>query len=336
MDYRILGRSGIKVSRLCLGTMMFGGPTDTTTSHRLIAKASESGINFLDTADAYNAGKSEEVVGTAIAGNRHAWILATKIANRVGKGPNEGGLSRKWVIQGAEACLKRLGTDFVDILYLHKEDHATPLETTVRALAELVRAGKIRHFGVSNYRSWRIAEICRLCDDIGIDRPIVSQPYYNAMNRQPEVEQIPAAMHYGLGVVPYSPLARGVLTAKYRPGEAPEAGSRAARQDKRMLETELRAESLDIAQTIRKHAESVGTTAAHFAIGWVLNNRLVTASIVGPRTEAHLDDYLAALTYRFTAADEALVDGLVPPGHPSTPGYNDPQYPIEGRLSATG
>src|SRR3954452_7232295 len=292
MEYRQLGRSGIKVSRLCLGTMMFGGPTDAPTSERLIARAAEAGINFLDTADGYNAGKSEEVVGAAIRARRHAWVLATKIANRVGPGPNEGGLSRKWVIQGTEACLTRLGTDFIDVLYLHKEDHATPLETTVRALADLVRAGKIRHFGVSNYRGWRIAEICRLCDQAGIDRPVVSQPYYNAMNRQPEVEQIPAAVHYGLAVVPYSPLARGVLTAKYRPGETPEAGSRAARQDKRMLETELRAESLEIAQTIREHAESVGTTAAHFAIGWVLNNKLVTGTIVGPRTEAHLEDYL--------------------------------------------
>lgn len=336
MEYRTLGLSGLSVSRLCLGTMMFGGPTDAATSNRLIARAAEAGINFLDTADGYNAGKSEEVVGAAIAANRHAWVLATKIANRMGKGPNEGGLSRKWVMQGAEACLRRLGTDFIDILYLHKEDHGTPLETTVRALADLVRAGKIRHFGVSNYRSWRIAEICRLCDEAGIDRPVVSQPYYNAMNRQPEVEQIPAALHYGLGVVPYSPLARGVLTAKYRPGEAPEAGSRAGRQDKRMLETELRPESLEIAQTIRAHAERAGTTAAHFAIGWVLNNRLVTGTIVGPRTEAHLEDYLAALAYRFTPEDEALVDRLVAPGHPSTPGYNDPQYPIEGRVAATG
>jgi aryl-alcohol dehydrogenase-like predicted oxidoreductase len=333
MEYRTLGRSGIKISRLCLGTMMFGGPTDAQTSARLIAKAADAGFNFIDTADGYNAGQSEEVTGAAIADRRHAWILATKIANRVGQGPNEGGLSRKWVIQGTEACLTRLGTDFIDILYLHKEDHATPLETTVHALADLIRAGKIRHFGVSNYRSWRIAEICRLCDATGIDRPIVSQPYYNAMNRQPEVEQIPAAIHYGLGVVPYSPLARGVLTAKYRPGEAPEVGSRAARQDKRMLETELRSESIEIAQTIRAHAESVGTTAAHFAIGWVLNNKLITGTIVGPRTEAHLDDYLAALAYRFTAEDEALVDRLVSPGHPSTPGYNDPQYAIEGRVA---
>ena len=335
METRTLGRSGISVSRLCLGTMMFGGPTDAATSERLIARAAEAGINFLDTADGYNAGRSEEVVGAAIKASRHGWVLATKIANKVGKGPNEGGLSRRWVIEGAEACLRRLGTDHVDILYLHKEDHATPLETTVRALGDLVRAGKIRHFGVSNYRSWRIAEICRLCDQLGIDRPIVSQPYYNAMNRQPEVEQIPAAAHYGLGIFPYSPLARGVLTAKYRPGEAPEPGSRAARQDRRILETELRPESLEIAQRIRDHAAARGTSTAHFAINWVLHNRLVTGCIVGPRTEAHLEDYLAALAYRFTAEDEALVDALVAPGHPSTPGYNDPQYPIEGRIPAT-
>ncbi|MDO9708595.1 aldo/keto reductase [Paracraurococcus lichenis] len=336
MEYRTLGRSGIAVSRLCLGAMMFGGPTDAATSEGLIARAAEAGINFIDTADAYNGGKSEEVVGAAIAANRHAWVLATKIANRVGKGPNEGGLSRKWVMQGTEACLRRLGTDVIDILYLHKEDHATPLEVTVRALGDLVRAGKIRHFGVSNYRSWRIAEICRLCDEAGIDRPIVSQPYYNAMNRQPEVEQIPAAVHYGLGVFPYSPLARGVLTAKYRPGEAPEPGSRAARQDRRILETELRPESLEIAQRIRDHAAARGTSPAHLAINWVLNNRLITGCIVGPRTGQHLEDYLAALDYRFTAEDEALIDGLVAPGHPSTPGYNDPQYPIEGRVPATG
>lgn len=331
MEYRTLGRSGLHVSRLCLGTMMFGGQADAATSHRLIARAFEAGFNFLDTADSYNGGRSEEVVGEAIAADRHAWVLATKIANPMGKGKNDRGLSRGWMMRGVEASLRRLRTDHIDVLYLHKEDHATPLETTVRAVGDLVRAGKIRHFGVSNHRSWRIAEICNLCDRLNIDRPVVSQPYYNAMNRQPEVEQIPAAAQYGLGLVPYSPLARGVLTAKYPPGETPPAESRAARGDKRMLEAEWRPESLAIAQTIRAHAEAAGITAAHFAIGWVLANRFVTGTIVGPRTEAHLEDYIAALAYRFTPEDEALVDRLVAPGHPSTPGYNDPQYPIEGR-----
>jgi aryl-alcohol dehydrogenase-like predicted oxidoreductase len=311
--------------------MMFGGQTDEPTSARIVASARAAGVNFLDTANAYNDGASEEVVGRLVASDRDWWVVATKLANATGPGPNDRGTSRRHIIAAAEASLRRLATGWIDILYLHKEDHATPLEETVNALADLVRAGKIRHFGVSNYRSWRIAEICRLCDDIGIDRPIVSQPYYNAMNRQPEVEQLPAAAYYGLGIVPYSPLARGVLTAKYAPGAPPPADTRAGRQDRRILETELRAESLEIAQAIRRHAEARGTTAAHFAIAWVLANPLITGTIVGPRTEAHLEDYLAALGYRFTAEDAALVDSLVAPGHPSTPGYNDPQYPIEGR-----
>ena len=336
MEYRPLGRSGISVSRLCLGTMLFGAATDIPASNRIIARASDAGINFIDTADAYNAGKTEEIVGAAIASRRSDWVLATKLANPMGKGRNQRGLSRKWIMDAADASLRRLGTDFVDIFYLHKEDHTTPLEVTVRAMGDLVRAGKIRHFGVSNYRSWRIAEICNLCDRLGIDRPVVSQPYYNAMNRQPEVEQLPAAAHYGLGIVPYSPLARGVLTGKYSPDAAPPADTRAGRNDKRMMEAEWRPESLVIAQTIAKHAEAQGTTAAHFAISWVLANALITGAVVGPRTEAQLEDYIGGLAYRFTAEDAALVNSLVAPGHPSTPGYNDPQYPIEGRVEAVG
>lgn len=336
MEYRVLGRSGIRISRFCLGTMMFGGATDAAASGRIISRAQETGINFLDTADGYNGGRSEEVVGDAIAGTRDFWVVATKIANPMGRGPNERGLSRKWILQGTESSLRRLRTDYLDILYLHKEDPDTPLEVTVRAMGDLVRAGKIRHFGVSNYRSWRLAEICALCDRMGIDRPIVSQPYYNAMNRQPEVEQLPAAAHYGLGIVPYSPLARGILAAKYRPGEAPPPDTRAGRGDRRMLETEWRPESLEIALTVQRHAEARGTTAIAFAIAWVLNNRLVTGTILGPRTEQQFEDYLAALSCRFTAEDEALVNRLVPPGHPSTPGFNDPQYPIEGRVPESG
>ena len=206
----------------------------------------------------------------------------------------------------------------------------------MRALADLVRSGKIRYIGLSNYRSWRIAEICRLCDEAGIDRPVVLQPYYNIMNRQPEVELLPAAGHFGLGVAPYSPLARGVLSGKYRPGDQPATDSRAARQDKRMMQTEWREESLVIAQTLKAHAEAKGCTPGQFALAWLLNNRLVTSPIVGPRTIEQMTDYLGALAVGFTAEDEALVDSLVTTGHPSTPGYNDPAYPIEGRIPLTG
>ena len=198
-------------------------------------------------------------------------------------------------------------------------------------MADLIRAGKIRYFGISNYRSWRLAEICRLCDEAGIDRPVASQPYYNAMNRMPEVEHLPACGYFGLGVVPYSPLARGVLTGKYDPDIPPPAGTRGGRQDMRMMQTEWRRESLEIAQEIKRHAEARGITPVQFAFAWVLNNRLVTAPIAGPRTLEQFEGYLPALSYAFAPEDEALVDSLVATGHPSTPGFNDPAYPIEGR-----
>jgi aryl-alcohol dehydrogenase (NADP+) len=335
MQYRKLGRSGLKVSPLCLGTMMFGGRTDEATSSRIIARAQDAGLNFIDTADAYNAGRSEEIVGRAIRGGRDHWVLATKMANPMGEGPNRRGLSRRWMFQATDASLRRLGLDWIDITYLHREDHDTPLEETVTAVADMIRAGKARYFGLSNYRSWRVAHVCHLCDQLGIDRPVVSQPYYNALNRMPEVEHLPACGNIGLGVVPYSPLARGVLTGKYAVGGTPPEGTRAGSQDSRMMQTEWRPESLEIAQAIKEHAHARGISPGQFAIAWLLNNRFVTAPIAGPRTEEQFEDYLGALDYAFTAEDEALVDRLVPVGHPSTPGYNDPAYPIEGRATWT-
>jgi aryl-alcohol dehydrogenase-like predicted oxidoreductase len=331
MEYRGLGASGLQVSPLCLGTMMFGGPTEEAEAQRIAAHAKDAGINFIDTADAYNGGRSEEVTGRIVRGARGWWVVASKIANAVGPGPNDRGLSRRHCFDGVEASLRRMGLETIDIVYLHKEDHATPLAETVRAMADLIRQGKILHFGVSNYRSWRVAEICRLCDEMGIDRPVASQPLYNALNRQIETEHLPACAHYGLGVVTYSPLARGVLTGKYASQDAPPPDTRAGRADRRMMETEFRPESLQIAQKLRAQAEARGITAGQFAFAWVLNNRLVTSPIAGPRTMAQWEEYLGALSYRFTAEDEALVDGLVAAGHPSTPGYNDPAYPIEGR-----
>ena len=331
MEYRKLGASGLKVSPICLGTMMFGAATDEPTAARIVGRARDQGVNFIDTADVYAGGRSEEIVGRTIAKDRDWWVLATKLGQATGQGPNQHGLTRRYMFQAVDASLKRLGAEVIDILYLHREDHATPLDETVRALGDLIRAGKIRYFGVSNFRGWRVAEICRLCDAAGIGRPVVSQPYYNALNRMPEVEHLPACGHCGLGVVPYSPLARGVLTGKYAPDAPPPEDSRAGRQDRRMMETEWRPESLHIAQQIVAHARARGITAGQFALAWVLNNRLVTAALAGPRTEAQWEDYVAALDYRLTAEDEALVDRLVPPGHPSSPGYNDPAYPIEGR-----
>ena len=301
-----------------------------------MAKAKEQGVNFIDSADGYAGGKSEEIAGRAIGNQRHDWVVATKLGNQVGKGANRGGLSRKWVMQAAEESLRRLGTDYIDIYYLHKEDHDTPLAETVRAIGNLQQQGKIRYFGVSNHRSWRIAEICNLCDQMGIDRPIVSQPYYHALYRVAEVEQLPVCQNYGIGVVSYSPLARGVLTGKYAPGAEAAKDSRAGRADKRMLQTEMNPATLEAAQKVKAHAEKRGVSPNHFAVAWVLNNRLISGIVAGPRTEAQWDDYVAALDVKLTKEDEAFVNDLVVTGHAAAPGYNDPQYPIEGRVPRTG
>lgn len=334
MDYRYLGRSALKVSPLCLGAMMFGGETDEATSTRIIDKAYDQGVNFIDTADVYHAGRSEEIVGRAIAPHRDHWVVATKFGYPIAQGPNEQGQSRKWIMQSVDASLKRLGTDYIDILYFHRALTEVPLEEAVRAIGDLIRQGKIRYFGVSNFRGWRIAEIVRLADQLGIDRPVASEPLYNLVDRTAEVEQLPAAHHYGLGVVPYSPLARGVLSGKYAVDTPPPADSRAGRGDKRIQQTEWRPESLHIARTIADHAAQRGTTSIAFALAWVLKNQMVSSTIAGPRTEAHWDGYMEALKLQPGPEDEALVNSLVPPGHASTPGYTDPGYPIEGRRVA--
>lgn len=331
MQYKNLGRSGLKVSSFCLGAMMFGGETDAETSKRIIAKGGEQGVNFIDTADVYHAGKSEQVIGQAVAAHRDDWVIATKFGFPFADGPNQAGQSRKWIRQTVESSLKRLQTDYIDILYFHRALLDLPLEESVRSMGELINQGKIRYYGVSNFSGWRIAEMCRIADTLGVERPLVSEPLYNIVDRKSEVEQIPAAAHYGLGTVPYSPLARGVLTGKYRCEAPPPADSRAGRGDARIQQTEWRKESIAIAEKIAAHAVGRGTTPIAFAIAWVLNNPQVCSAIVGPRTEAHWDSYIQSLDFTLTDADEDFVNALVAPGHASTQGYTDPGYPVEGR-----
>ena len=270
-------------------------------------------------------------MGRAIRHDRDDWVLAT-VRQPAGRGPQRPGTSRKWIIQAVEGSLRRLGTDYLDILYFHRADFNAPLGEAVRAIGDLIRAGKLRYFGVSNFRGWRIAEAAHLADAEGIDRPVASQPLYNLVNRSAEAEQLPAAAAYGVGVVSYSPLARGVLTAKYEPDQPPAAGTRARAQDRRLLETEWRPESLRIARRIRDYLDTKGIDPVQFALGWVLNNRLVTSAIAGPRTIEQWESYANALDYAFTAEDEALVDSLVAAGHPSTPGFTDPGHLVEGRV----
>jgi len=331
MDYRMLGRSGLKVSKLCLGTMNFGAETDLATATKIMNSARDAGINFIDTADAYTGGKSETMVGRLLKDDRNDWIVATKVGSSLGTPKRKKGLSRKWMMEAIDASLKRLATDRIDIYYMHHVDWETPLEESITAMRDLIADGRILHWGFSNHRPWQIGEIVRICDDTGTPHPVICQPYYNAMNRMPENDLLPACEYYGIGVVPYSPLARGVLTGKYEPGKKPPKNTRAGRGDTRMMQTEFRKESLLAAQKIANHAAKHGTTPIAFALNWVLKNPLITSVIAGPRTVAHWKGYLEALEDDFTARDEAFLDKLVAPGHPSSPGYTDPRYPPRGR-----
>jgi aryl-alcohol dehydrogenase-like predicted oxidoreductase len=331
MNYRQLGKSNLRVSALCLGTMMFGDQTDAAVAGSIVADAHERGVNFIDTADVYTRGASETMVGELLQGQRDDWVLATKLGNKMGGRPNEGHYSRAWMLREVEASLKRLRTDRVDILYLHRDEPEADLEEPLRALDAMIRAGKLRYWGLSNFRGWRIVEVVRIARELGMPGPVVCQPYYNLLNRMPEVEVLPACGHHGIGVVPYSPIARGVLTGKYLPGQPPAEGTRAGRGDKRIGETEFREESLRIAQQLQSHATARGVTLAQFATAWVLAHRAVSSVIAGPRTLKQWQAYVPALDFVPDAADEALVDSLVAPGHPSTHGFTDPSYPLAAR-----
>jgi aryl-alcohol dehydrogenase-like predicted oxidoreductase len=331
MQYRRLGKSNLKVSALCLGTMMFADQTDRAEAQAIVTDAREHGVNYIDTADVYSLGGAETMVGELLKGQRDEWVLATKLGNPMSKRINDRHFSRTWMLRALDASLQRLQTGHVDILYLHRDVNGMDLEEPLRALETMLRDGKIRYWGVSNYRGWRIAEMVRIAGEIGLPRPVVCQPYYNLLNRMPEVEVLPACEYYGIGVTPYSPVARGVLTGKYPPGQPPAQDSRAGRGDKRIAETEFREESLVIAQQLKAHAEVKGVTLAQFATAWVLAHRAVSSVIAGPRTLKQWQDYLPALDYVVTPEDEELVDSFVRPGHPSTPGFTDPSHPLYPR-----
>lgn len=334
MQFRRLGTSGLEVSIVCLGTMMFGDRTGEADAREIVAAARDAGVNFIDTADVYADGTAETIAGAAIRNERARWIVATKVGNpmagEMNAPPHTGGLSRRWLFQACDASLARLSCDWIDVYYLHRDDPATPIAETVGAIGDLVRSGRIRYFGVSNYRGWRIAEVVRWCDRLSVPRPVVCQPYYNLLNRMPEVEILPACDHFEIGVASYSPIARGVLTGKYADAVVPD-GSRAARNDRRMMQTEFRSESFAIATRLAEHAGATGRTAVQFALAWLWANPIVSSVIAGPRTLEQWRQYVDAVGTSWTGDDEALVDSLVTPGHPSTPGYNDPAYPFYGR-----
>jgi len=331
MNYRSLGAAGVKLSPICLGTMMFGGQTSADESTRIMHQALDLGINFFDTADIYNAGQSEIVVGQAIAGRREKVVLATKGRGPMGEGPNDSGASRLHMVRALEASLKRLNTDSVDIYYVHTPDYTVPIEETLRALDDMVRSGKVRYIACSNFRTWRLMEALWTSDRLNLNRFACVQPLYNIVNRDIEVELLPMCKAYGVGVVSYSPLARGILTGKYKTGEPFPAGSRAARNDKRMLQAELREASFDVAEELRRHCDKKKVTMSQFALAWCLANPIITSVIIGPRTTEQFDDNVTCLDVTIDAADEAFVNSLVPPGEHSGKGFQDTQNPITGR-----
>ena len=331
MEYSVLGNSGVQVSRLCLGAMMFGSPANESDSIKIIERAFDAGINFIDTANVYNAGESERIVGKAVQAFRDDVLIATKVSGAMGEGLNRSGTSRHHIMMAVEDSLRRLDTDRIDLYYLHRWNALTPIEESLRALDDCVRQGKVRYIGCSNFDAWRLCEAWWKSDRMNLEKFVCLQPLYNIVNRDIEVELLPFCKAYDVGVVSYSPLARGVLTGKYLPGQPPPPGSRAARQDRRILQTELREESYGVAQKLQPLAAAHDKTLAQFALAWALANPRITSVIIGPKNLEQLEDNLGCLDCAISPEDEATVDQLVPPGEHTGKGYNDPMYPVLGR-----
>ncbi|MCB8840783.1 aldo/keto reductase [Aurantimonas sp. VKM B-3413] len=320
---------GPAVSRLCLGSMMFGDQTDEAGSRAILERFLSSGGNFVDTADAYAGQESEKILGRQLRDAPDDLFLATKVGNPVSGVQGSGGLSAEWIARAAQMSRERLQRETIDLYYLHLDDEVTPLEEIVAALGGLIETGAIRHWGFSNFRAWKIAEMIRIADALGIPRPVVAQPYYHILNRVVEAEYLPACRHFGIGVVPYSPLGRGILTGKYRNG-APE-GSRADRGDKRMLEVEFVPQTVSLANEVADYADRSGRPPAGLAIRWVLANEGIPSVLIGPKTLDQLEGYLKAIETPYGPEDEAFLSGLCAPGQLPVAGHADPRYPYRGR-----
>ena len=319
MKYRTLGRTGIKVSPYCLGAMMFGaiGNPDHDDSIRIIHKALDAGINFIDTADMYSAGESEEIVGKALKGRRDSVVLATKARMPMGPGtggashedPNRQGASRRWLVRALDDSLRRLQTDHVDLFQLHRPDPDTDVEETLSALTDLMRAGKVRAIGTSSFPASDIVEAQWVAERRGLQRFRTEQPTYSILNRGIEREVLPVCERYGMGTLVWSPLGGGLLTGRYRQGQ--QADSHRSRFGFQHLRDERR---LDVAEQLIPVAQQAGMSLTHLAMAFAIAHPGVTSAIIGPRTMDHLDDLLAGA--KVTLPDEILdrIDAIVPPG----------------------
>jgi aryl-alcohol dehydrogenase-like predicted oxidoreductase len=314
MEYRNLGRTGIKVSPLCLGTMNFGSPTPEAESIRMIHTALDAGINFLDTANIYNQGESERVVGKALAdGRREKVILATKVHFPQSDDPNDRGNSRRHIFQAVEASLRRLGTDWIDLYQIHRPVFDTPLDETLGALDDLVHQGKVRYIGSSTFPAWMVMEALGISERHNLARFITEQPPYNLLDRRIENELVPLALRYNLGLLPWSPLAMGTLAGRYEDAVELPDDSRAARIGTWAAER-ISDRSIATARKITGVARQHDVSASQLALTWVKDQPGVTAPIIGPRTPAHLQDALAVLEMSLDAEFSAQLDEIIPPG----------------------
>ncbi|CAN5675121.1 aldo/keto reductase [soil metagenome] len=316
MNYIPLGRTGVKVSPLCLGTMTFGSTSDEAQSKAVFERCLEHGINFFDTANGYSGGEAERLLGRFIAGMRDELVITTKVAAKVGDGPNDRGLARRHIRQQVERSLERLGTDRIDVYFVHLFDDDTPIEETLRALDDLVREGRILYLGVSNWAAWQIAIGLGISKRESLARFEVIQPMYSLIKRQAEVEILPLALAEGLGVIPYSPLAAGMLTGKYAAGSAPRAG--------RLVENDMYARRYAqqayyrIAEAFAEHARERGVHPATLAVAWTLAHPGVTAPIVGARDVDQLRASLDATTLAMTAEWRNEISALSDEPPPAT------------------
>jgi aryl-alcohol dehydrogenase-like predicted oxidoreductase len=327
MEKRLLGRTGLRVTPLTLGCMMFGGRTARDESVDIIDRAIGAGINFLDTANVYNAGESEQIVGAALKqnGHRSRIVLATKVHGNMHPGdtlePTQAGNSRRAIIEQAEASLRRLQTDYIDLYQIHRPQPDTAIDETLRALDDLVRSGKVRYIGTSTFAAWQVVESLWVSKEYGLNRFVTEQPPYNLLDRRIERELIPAARTFGIGLIPWSPLAGGFLTGKYKTKGTQPDGRFADRKHQRAASLLDNPRAFEAVQKLSGIAAEKGIPVSQLALAWAAQQPGITSAIIGPRTREQLIDNLAALEVAFSAEELARIDAVSPPGEAIVPFY---------------
>ncbi len=324
MEYRSLGRTGVKVSSLCLGCMMFGGKTTAADSAAIIDRAIDAGINFIDTANVYNAGRSEEATGAALKANgkRNQVVLATKVHGRMGEGINDMNNTRRHIIQSVEDSLRRLQTDYIDLYQIHRPQSDMPVDETLRALDDLVRSGKVRYLGASTFAAWQLIESLWVSKEYGLNRFVCEQPPYNLLDRRIERELLPMAQSYGIGIIPWSPLAGGLLSGKYNRNEPPPEDSRYANLSTNpMYRRRMNDNIWDVIEGLEKIAADKRIELSQLALAWTMQAAGVTSPIIGPRTMEQLEDNLKADEVTFTPEELKEIDRVIRPGTNVSPYY---------------